>query len=275
MRYKNMTVCLDNSAESSQRLDFSLALAVRHGAHLTALYLTYVPFIMSDSYAVWAPMMLEWEDLAKTQQERARESFYATASKAGINFDWAGYRSFELQKIIAHARVSDLTIIGQRNPADVESDRGNGYPERLILKLGRPVLILPYAGEIPKTFDNIFVAWDGGREDTRAMADALPFLRLAQQVKVLTIYESADQENDLPDIDIAGYLAKHDVKVEIERNQSIHIAPADWLLSRAKEIHADLLVMGAYGHYRLTELVLGSVTQAIMRQMTLPVLMSH
>lgn len=275
MRYKSMIVCLDNSAESSQRLDFSLLLAAQHDAHLTGLHLTYAPVIMSDPYAVWAPMMLEWEESAKIQQERNRESFYLSANKAGVNCDWSGYRSSDFQKMITHARASDLVIIGQRNPAEIESDRSNDYPERLILKLGRPALLLPHAGTVQKTFDNIIVAWDGGREAARAIADAIPFLKLAQHVKILTMSESADLENDLPDVDMAAYLARHDVKAEIERNQSIHIAPADWLLSRAADSHANLLVMGAYGHSRLTELVLGSVTQSIMRQMNLPVLMSH
>ena len=107
------------------------------------------------------------------------------------------------------------------------------------------------------------------------MADAMPFLKLAKQVKVLSISERIDEDHDLPDVDIATYLSKHDVKVEIERNENVQIAPAEWLLQRAANCGADLLVMGAYGHNRLTELILGGVTRTVMRQMTLPVLMSH
>ncbi len=275
MSYKSMVVCLDNSAGSARLLDFALELAARHGAHLTGLHLTYDPIIMSDPYAVWAPMMLEWEESAEEKQNIAKEQFYSSAKKAAVNVDWAGYRSSDAGHVIAHARASDLAIIGQRNPNDVSNDAGNNLADLLALKLGRPVLYLPYAGNISAKLNKIMVAWDGGREAARAMADALPFLAAAKQVTVLSISEQADLDNDLPDINIAGYLARHEVKVDIERNQGVDIDPADWLLSRANELDADLLVMGAYGHNRMTEMVLGGVTRSLLRHMTLPVLMSH
>lgn len=275
MSYKSMMVCLDNSAGSSRLLEFALTLAAQNNAYLTGLHLTYAPIILSDPYAVWEPMMLEWEESAQTKQEHAREKFISEAAKAGVNADFSAYRSTDLHAVIAHARASDLTIVGQRNQGDSEGDLGNNFPISFVLKLGRPVLFFPYNGEVSTKFNTIIVAWDGGREATRAMADAMPFLKLAQQVKVLSISEHSDKDHDLPDIDIAAYLAKHGVKVDIERNENVHIAPAEWLLSRAADSAADLLVMGAYGHNRLTELILGGVTRSVMRKMTLPVLMSH
>lgn len=275
MSYKSMTVCLDNSAGSSRLLEFALTLAAQNNAHLSALHLTYAPIILSDPYAVWEPMMMEWEESAQTKQEHAREKFISEAAKAGVSADFSAYRSTDLPAVIAHARASDLTIVGQRNQGDSEGDLGNNFPISFVLKLGRPVLFFPYSGAGTTKFNTIIVAWDGGREATRAMADAMPFLKLAQQVKVLSISEHSDEDHDLPDIDIAAYLAKHHVKVEIERNDNVQIAPAEWLLSYAEKSGADLLVMGAYGHNRLTELILGGVTRTIMRQMSLPVLMSH
>jgi nucleotide-binding universal stress UspA family protein len=275
MSYKSMTVCLDNSAGSVRLLDFALSLAAQNNAHLTGLHLTYAPIILSDPYAVWEPMMLEWEESAQTKQEQAREKFIAAAAKAGVSADFSAYRSTDLRAVIAHARASDLTIVGQRNQGDDQGDLGNNFPMSFVLKLGRPVLFFPYIGNVSTKFNSIIVAWDGGREAARAMADAMPFLKLAQQVKILSISEHNDEDHDLPDIDIAAYLAKHKVKVDIERNENVQVAPADWLLSRAADSGADLLVMGAYGHNRLTELILGGVTRTVMRQMTLPVLMSH
>lgn len=275
MSYKSMTVCLDNSAGSSRLRDFALCLAAQNNAHLTGLHLTYAPIILSDPYAVWEPMMAEWEKSAQTKQEEAREKFISEAAKAGVNADFCAYRSTDLHAVIAHARASDLTIVGQRNLSDSTSDLGNNFPISFVLKLGRPVLFFPHTGDIPTKFNTIIVAWDGGREATRAMADAMPFLKLAQRVKILSISEHSDEDHDLPDIDIAAYLAKHDVKVEIERNENVHVSPAEWLLERTTNCGADLLVMGAYGHNRLTELILGGVTRTVMRQMTLPVIMSH
>lgn len=275
MSYKSMTVCLDNSAGSSRRLDFALTLAAQQSAHLTGMHLSYAPVIFYDLYTEWGPMMAEWKEAAQKKHDLARDAFCASAKKEGVNFDWVGYLSSDMQQVIAHARASDLTIMGQRDPNDAETDFGGGFSENFVFHLGRPVLFLPYTGYLPKSFDTIVVAWDGGREAARAMADALPFLKSAQRVIVLTIYDKVDSDNDLPDVDIGAYLAKHDVKVEIERGEGINMPAAEWLLSRTEFIGADLLVMGAYGHHRLTELVLGGMTRSVLRQMILPVLMSH
>lgn len=277
MRCRSMTVCLDNSAGSSRRLEFAIALAAQHDAHLTGLHQTYAPLVPDPyGYGEIVSLVAEWEASAKESQERAEAAFRTAAQMAGINFDWAGYRSSEPQRVIAHARSSDLAIIGQRDPPAVDtSDAGKGFNESFVLQLGRPVLYLPYAGNIPKTFDNIIVAWDGGREAARAMADAMPFLQRARQVQVLTIFENKDRGNDLPDVDIAAYLARHEVQVQIDKTENIDVKPGDWLLSRAADDGADLLVMGAYGHSRWSELVLGGVTHTVLREMTLPVLMSH
>jgi nucleotide-binding universal stress UspA family protein len=275
MSYKILTVCLDNSAGSSRRLDFAIALAAKHTAHLTGLHLTYSPVVVYDPFAEIGPLLAEWELSIKKRQDVAKENFRTVVGKSGINFDWHAYRSSDQEKVIAHARASDLTILEQRNPKDVETDLGNSFHEVMVLKLGRPVLFLPYAYDIPKNFDKILIAWDGGREAVRAIADAMPFLKQAKQVMVLTINEKLDGDTDLPDVDIAAYLAKHDVNVIIEKNDKVDIAAADWLLSRATDYEADLMVMGAYGHNRLTELLMGGVTRSIMQKMSLPILMSH
>lgn len=275
MSYKSMTVFLDNSAASSSRLDFALALAAQHDAHLTGLHLSYSPHFYYDPYAQWAPVMVEWEAGAQKKRDLAKENFRTVARKSGVNFDWVDYQSTEFKQVVAQARASDLSILSQSNPSDLETDLGEDFPERFVFKLGRPVLFLPHSGVFPKTFGRIVLAWDGGREAARAMADAMPLLKQAQLVTVLTVLEKVDKENDLPDIDIAAYLAKHDVLVDVDRNEDIEVAPADWLLYRAADLKADLIVMGAYGHSRFTELVLGGTTRAMLKKMTLPVLMSH
>jgi nucleotide-binding universal stress UspA family protein len=275
MSYKSIVVCLDNSAGSTRRLDFALAFAAKHNAHLTGLHLTYTPNFYFDPYAQWAPMMVELEAAVQKKRYIAKEDFRVAAQKAGVNFDWADYRSTEVEQALTHARTADLTILGQRNPSDANSELGIDFQEKFVLKLGRPVLFFPSSGECKVSFDNIVVAWDGGREAARAMSDALPLLKLAKRVSVLTIEEKKDLEHDLPDVDIATYLAKHDVKMEIERSEDVEMEVADWLIARMREEKANLLVMGAYGHSRFTELVIGGTTRFMLRKMKTPVLMSH
>ena len=119
------------------------------------------------------------------------------------------------------------------------------------------------------------IAWDGGREATRAIVDAMPFLVKAKKIHLLSINEKADKDYEFPDIDIAAYLAKHDINVEIEISDITDMSPSELLLLRAARNEADLIVMGAYGHHRITELILGGMTHDILKKTNLPVLMSY
>jgi nucleotide-binding universal stress UspA family protein len=275
MVYKSMTVCLDSGADASRRMDFALSLANQHRAHLTGLYMTYVPVVYYDPYGEWGPLMVKWELEARKKHDLVKERSATIAREAGVSFDWFAYRTNELSAAIAHTRASDLTIMGQRNTAVSETDFGNDFYEGFVLKLGRPILYLPHNGPLPKSFDEVLIAWDGGREATRAITDALPLLKLAKQVTVLTIPENQTNKKDVQQADIVAYLLQHEIKAKVKIREGNSATPADQLLACATELKADLLVMGAYGHHRLTELVLGGTTRAIFKHMSLPVLMSH
>jgi nucleotide-binding universal stress UspA family protein len=136
------------------------------------------------------------------------------------------------------------------------------------------VLVVPYVGEPVVKGEHVLVCWDGGREAARAATDALPFLREARKVTVLTVNTGA-APSEVPGADIALYLARHGVKSEAARTPAGGIDPGNVILSRAFDYGVDLIVMGAYGHSRVREILLGGATRAILRQMTVPVLMSH
>ena len=140
-----------------------------------------------------------------------------------------------------------------------------------------PVLVVPYAGRYETVGRRVLIGWSATREAARAVSDAMPLLAAAEIVTVLTIdaREGTDAHGELPGADISLHLARHGVKAEIERTVSAGIPAGDVLLSRAADLGADLLVIGAYGHSRVRELLLGGVTRSILQSMTLPVLMSH
>jgi nucleotide-binding universal stress UspA family protein len=122
------------------------------------------------------------------------------------------------------------------------------------------------------------VAWDGSQESTRAIYDAMPFLRLAQQVSVLTIDETAKRSRpgSATGKDIAATIERHGVRAEIVALSGVdHSGVGEALLSQAADLGADLLVMGAYGHARWREMVLGGATRTVMSSATLPVLLSN
>jgi nucleotide-binding universal stress UspA family protein len=150
-------------------------------------------------------------------------------------------------------------------------------PDRMILSLGRPVLVIPNVGEYPVIGERIMVAWDGSRFATRAVNDAIPFMSSAKHVSVITVnFECNDERQcELPGADICLHLARHGIKAEAGHISAHDSDEGDALLSQAANQGADLLVMGAYGHARWREIVLGGVTRHMLQHMTIPVLMSH
>jgi nucleotide-binding universal stress UspA family protein len=150
------------------------------------------------------------------------------------------------------------------------------FPERLALESGRPVLVIPYAGRYPKIGHNVVIAWKAGRESARAVFDALPLLTGAAHVHILEIKEHGSKKPSLaPDTSIAAALARHGIKPTIRTSVASDISVGDEILSRLADLDADLLVMGAYGHSRMRELVFGGTTRHIAQHMTVPTLFSH
>ena len=146
----------------------------------------------------------------------------------------------------------------------------------MILSCGRPVLVIPYVGNFETIGKHVIVAWDASPIAAGAVHDSLPFLKAAKSVTVLAVNpkDGDDETGDLPGADICAHLARHGVNVEAKHIQS-DLDPGNMLLSRAADSGADLIVMGAYGHARWTEIVFGGVTNHFLSHMTVPTLMSH
>ena len=142
---------------------------------------------------------------------------------------------------------------------------------------GRPVLIVPHFGEFASIGATVLIAWKETRESARAVADALPFLKQARKVVVMSISAPHDQSvrETLADAGIAAFLARHGIGADVRHEVAEDIDAGNLLLSRAADLAADLIVMGAYSRPRLSEFVLGGVTRVMLQAMTVPVLMSH
>ena len=281
MSYKDLLVVLDSDAASRRRVDLAAALAERFAAHLIGLYPLPVPEAPHHlSYydpAVLNPFFLDLRQQAQAAADAEREAFEHAASLRGLSAEWRVVAEGSQADVALHARYVDLTILGQLDPdrGDVELIRPR--PEQVTLASGRPILVIPYAGQFETVGRRVLIGWNASREATRAVNDAMPLLMAANIVTVLTIdaREGPDAHGELPGADISLHLARHGVKAEIERTVSAGIAPGEVLLSRAADLGADLLVIGAYGHSRVRELLLGGATRSILQSMTLPVLMSH
>jgi nucleotide-binding universal stress UspA family protein len=281
MSYKDLLVVLDSETAARERLDLAAVLAERFAAHLVGLYPLPMPQVPRHlgyyDPTLLDPFFADLREKARAAAAKAREMFDHAAALRGLSAEWREIPEGPDADPALHARYTDLAILGQLDPDRVETELIRPRPEQVALASGRPVLIVPYAGHFDNVGHRVVVAWSATREAARAVGDAIPLLMSAELVTVLTIdpREGPDGHGELPGADIALYLARHGVKAQIERTVSAGLPIGEVLLSRLADLGADLLVMGAYGHSRAREVLLGGATRSVLRSMTVPVLMSH
>lgn len=278
MALKDLLVYVDDSKANAARIDTAVRLAEEHDAHLTGLYVAPDQSMMTLYTEAHIPgEILEAQRQAAVERAgEAKKVFEAAAGKAGLSSEWRFVEGDFVRTLSLHARYADLLIIGQSDPSDDWSVT-RGALEQVLLDVGRPVLVIPYIGAPKVPGENVVVAWNASREAMRAIHDAMPLLERAKTVRVLSINppRGPSGEGEAPGADISHHLARHNVKAEAVHVEAEDIAVGEVLLSRAADQQADLIVMGAYGHSRYRELILGGATRSLLEAMTIPVLMSH
>lgn len=272
MTYKTILVHLDESPRRAERLQLAAALAGRFDAHLVGLFALGAARIPSYALAEAGPVIRDIEERRRGQAARAAEEEFRQAERrGGGKSEWRLSTQDAAAAVRLSARYADLAVLGQPQP-----DQGleRSFVEEVILSAGRPVLMVPYAGRFADTGKRVLVAWNAGREAARAVTDALPLLQKAQAVEVVAFGNGGDH-GEVPGADLALFLARHGVKATAARQDAPGVDIGNQILSRAADVNADLIVMGAYGHSRLRELALGGATRSVLDAMTVPVLMAH
>jgi nucleotide-binding universal stress UspA family protein len=279
MSYRSILVHLETSTHARARLEFALQLARRFHARLTGVFSAYVP----DSHALFimagtASYYVEHERQRKEKCDELKRLFHAELARLEVDGQWIAAEGYPNESMPPYARLADLGVASQTDLEDPESFIAEQFIENLIMAAGRPVLVMPSSGTFADCGKQVLIAWDGSREATRALHDAMPFLSDAANVILLTVNADRDEPTGqrIPGADIALTLARHGVKVEVREVNADRCTPVgEVLLSQAADRGCDLVVMGAYAHARLRELVMGGATRTLLRSMTVPVLFSH
>ena len=286
MTFKDILVHLDDGRGHETRLRLACDLARRQEAHLTGLF-GIEPLAPGGLASQATSAYVDIETMQIVQEKRRQAvlavagrveaTFGAETARAGVSGEWRIIEGEVADLMTLHARYADLAILGQVDPDNPPPGSAASLPESVLLGSGGPVLVIPYVGRFETLGQNVLIAWNGSREAARAVRDALPILMEAKSVTVLSANPDRGilGEGDLPAADIAHHLARHAVKAEASYTVGEDIAVGDMLLSRAADLGADLIVMGGYGHSRTRELILGGATRALLRHMTVPVLLSH
>lgn len=279
MSYKSILVHLDTSKAVHSRLDLALSLATQFEAHLTGFFTVFTPepgsfYVLAGN----AEFYVEQRQRRAEKQGALERLFRAELLRAKVQGDWQSSAEYANEVVPQAARIADLAIVGQYDRDDPDAFVAEQFIESTVLSAGRPVLVVPYAGRFDAIGSHVMIAWDGSREATRALHDALPFLIRAKRVTVLTVdaLRSDPAASRIPGTDIAAIVSRYGANVVTEEVEGAKGEPiGEQLLSRAADLGVDLIVMGCYGHSRWRELVLGGATRSILKAMTVPVLMSH
>ncbi|MGC5887495.1 universal stress protein [Ralstonia pseudosolanacearum] len=279
MTYASVMVHLDRSERAMHRLELAIRYAQAHRARLIGIYASFAPnpswFYMMEGAARY---LEEDRNRRNGARDVVHERFRDATKALPVETEWRAVEGDPVALVLREAREADLLIIGQRDPDDPESFVAADFMETLILEAGCPVLVVPYAGSFTTVAQRILVAWNGGRESARALHDAMPLMQDATVRVLQMVYERPRHWAEETTIgQVARVLTMHGIDSTLEEALCVDsdVAIGEMLLSRAADCNADLLVMGAYGHSRLRELVLGGVTRTLLNTMTVPVLMSH
>lgn len=278
MNYRSMLVVLDDERHGTARVDLAIGLARRFDAHLAGLATTgRMPLPLDGAIAVPQAFEPVWEGLRQRAEGRA-QTFRERCGGAGLHSYEAVVDDDEAApSIVHHGHCSDLIVAGQAHPDAPDHAQARAVVEQVVLHASRPVLLVPYVGAVRSVGDNVLVAWNDSRESARALADAMPLLTRAKQVRVLrcaTPLGNGDEADAERLEALRRWLMWHGVDADVRR-EATTIDVGNALLSRAADFEADLIVMGAYGHPRWSERVLGGATRTLLATMTVPVLMSH
>lgn len=264
----------DPQETSSTALAYGLSLAQKAQAHLTIqaaslrLVLTS-PMISDFAVALVAEENRRLHALAETVAERARGNAAAAGVTCTTQVPFLEYPSL-VASFKAQARVHDLTIL-DAEPSSLVMDRG--LIEAMILDTGRPLLVVPPGVE---RFEarRVIIAWDGSAKAARAVHDALPFLKEAEEVHILCVTGEKDLSDTLLGADLAPALARHGIKAVVHQIPAVEGDAAEALRRCAVEMRAEMIVMGAYVHSRLREMLFGGVTQSLLRAPPAPLFMA-
>ena len=259
-------------------IDCAVSVAKLFGAHLEAIACAYQPInpaiVVGASAAYYAEASQYNTNVDKAAQRIER--FKAAVGAAGLAHDGrtiADSPALANETLSTIGRMYDLNIVAQPDPA--HPCNYDGLPESVLFNSGRPMLLVPYIHAGPLQPDRVLICWDGSRPAARAVHDALPWLRHAKRIEIVTINEDPDAGGDTSCDALVAHLSRHKLSATTNKfncdSGKIHSA----LLSLAADSCADLMVMGGYGHSRLREFILGGVTRGMFKSLTVPTLMAH
>jgi len=270
---KSILLHVDGDDCMEARLQVALDIARAHSAHITCL--------QAVNYEVFAPGDFYGSALAaampkiKQAAEKLRAKIEADLAKEDVTWEWKLLHGMAETKLLEQSALHDLVIVGPHD-IGVPGQGPSILVGNLVLHASVPVLVVPADWRQFDPKAPVLVGWNGSSEACLALRAALPLLGMAEQVYLASIAEKDDRERfDFPPVEGAEYLSRHGINAELLEIPRGEAKVADMLFSAAQLKECGLVVMGAYGHSRLSELLFGGVTRSALTDPQMPILLAH
>ncbi|OUS15793.1 hypothetical protein A9Q97_02755 [Rhodospirillales bacterium 47_12_T64] len=272
---RDIQVQIDNTQANKARLAAALQISEKlDGTHIIGVHALKTPEAILHGAPHGVTGYFPEEVIAsqrkniKNQAVELKESFSSKASAIGATSEWRQSEGREVDIVAFHARFTDLTIISQIKGKFADELEFSGS---LLMENSLPILAVPEK-KIPEDMTkNILIAWDGSTEASRAVKGAMPLLKMASKVILLSV--GLPEEGNIPQDDIAAHLQRHGINCKKLVKDSPF--PEDIILSTSKKENVGLIVAGAWGHSRIREMIFGGVTKSLFSNQEIPVLLSH
>jgi nucleotide-binding universal stress UspA family protein len=265
---KNILLLVHQDDGQEARLQAALDVTRAVGGHLICLDVFVPPIVYGDLYGSGGAAIILEEDSQQIAAQH-REAMTERLAHEDVSWTWHEVRGGLAQELTEASELADLIVVSshfegvdQRDSRRVAAD--------VIMKSGRPVLAVPNISKGLTVTGPVMIAWDGSRPAGNALKAAVPLLKLASTV---TVFEVGEPDEGYPAADAAAYLSRHEIHARILAEDDTDIAGA--ITERAQRANVSYIVMGAFGHSRVVESLLGGVTRTMLAECDIPLLLCH
>lgn len=261
----------DDSGQHS-RMQAAVDLAHATGAHINCLQVT--PLAAFAAASVYGGNYGLPDDLFRRQEEENRQKVETLLRDEGLSWDWRQGQGDTVQCLLSASRLADAIVVTLPTRGQHAANAPLPIVADLVVSSRSPVLAVPAVNKGGLACGGrAMIAWDGTHEAAIALCAARPLLMLASEVHVVTVEEKS--KRDCPPGEAGAYLARHDIRTEVHEWPRKGRSVEEALEAAAVELHADWIVMGAFGHSRLREIFFGGVTRYLLGEARVPLLLAH
>jgi nucleotide-binding universal stress UspA family protein len=269
---KNILVHIHEDSGQEDRLQVALQLARAASGHLICLQITPLEYYGTGDFYGGMYALPNFNDAIRKLETAERARIEAILKREDVSWEWRQFDGNVAQSLISQSRMADVVVLSQEVSEKKDTIAPLPIVGTVAIYAGAPVIVVPQKCTSLVLADSVMIAWNGSAEAAHALRSSLPLLKMASSVHIVSV---SSKNTEFPAIDASTYLSRHGVKSELHdwpaQNNSTSVA----LLAAVHEIKPAYLVMGAYGHSRLRETILGGVTFDLLRKIDVPLLLAH